>query len=411
MNNKFMSNYFLLYSYVHINCSRYEALIVNTESGKTIITQNVTFIKLFSKLKLPTIYYMIQITDELCNDIGFFNLLHVLEEEFCGEIISCIESNRPIQFSPQLKMSNNSPLDNDYLSSFDFINSDVVTQSMLDKLGHNILSNVLELSIYYNTLLTDKTLFNKIAHNQFLFPVIARQEMKLKNLNAIFDYSYPKLCKINIIVGKLDSADIEYLTACIQKYALSGKVTLYVTGEIYNDIDNDFITLFNRVYVWNNRWIVCQKVAGNQINLFLAENDTDLQMFENNSDIDEIFPLYNGENLNFCRNYLSFNRTDILNEEFSEREIFMNQYINTNFYGELSIFPDGNVYSCKNKISIGNIMEFNMKEILLSEFCNHRNWFITRNKISKCKDCVLNWICPPITHMELSMKAWQLCQV
>lgn len=405
-----MDTYFLFYSHIHINCSKQKALIFNSETRESIITHNMTFVKVFEEISLPTIYYMIHITDELYKDSVFKNLLQNLETLFYGETIHRLESNKPIQFSPHVVIKNNPPLETEYLSSFDFSNNDFITKAVLDDLGNDILTHVLEFSIYYSTLLNESCSFYNMTYNQYLFPVVSNTKIKMRELDSIFNYIYPRLCKINLIIGELDNDDIEYIKMCIQKNSLKGKIVLYIAGEICKNVTEDFSELFEIIYVWNSRKEVSCKIFKNQSNLSLAENETDLQIFENSSHVDEVFPLYNGSNLDFVKKYLSFTQKEILENHICEREIFMNKYINSNFYGELSIYPNGDVLSRKNCAPLGNIKKLDMKRMVLSEFCNHRNWFLTRNRMLVCKDCILNWLCPPITYNELEIMNWTLCE-
>ena len=55
--------YFVFYSNIHINASITQALILNTETNDSVITNNLTFIRLYSKISYPTIYKYLQIVE------------------------------------------------------------------------------------------------------------------------------------------------------------------------------------------------------------------------------------------------------------------------------------------------------------------------------------------------------------
>lgn len=402
----------MLYSYVFVNCTDTKALLLNTETGVGKVVENANFIELFKRISLPTEHYMIGIPDKLQNDPAFVNLLTELEADFFGESISTTEENKPIQFSPQVKINNNTPLEGDYLSTLDFSDEAFVTKSILDDIGNNIIENVLELSIYYSILRQKGASYPEATCNQYMFPVISDKTEKIRSLDRVFERTYPRLLKVNFVVGDMDCQDMEYIKDCVLRYSLKGKAYLYITEEVYENFPSDMYTFFENVYVWHiGNSSMKGRLAVNQKNYFLVENEEEISGLENNPGVDEIYPLYNGSNMDFMKSYLSYLKEDLLsNSGLSEREIFMNTYINTNFYGELSVYPDGEVFSRKNSASLGNIRTDSLKKMLLKEYCSCRNWFLTRNRMPVCKDCIYNWVCPPVTNNELEMENWTFCK-
>lgn len=147
--NEEIKDFFIIYSHVHINCNHREALIINTETNAFFYTINANFVKSFKKLTLPTIYYMFSITKDMKCDKDFMAFLELLEAEFCGEFIRTTLLNRPIQFSPLIRIANNTPLRMLPEFSEKNVNADI-HKGFENELGNNILSNVLEFSIYYN---------------------------------------------------------------------------------------------------------------------------------------------------------------------------------------------------------------------------------------------------------------------
>lgn len=407
--NEEIEDYFIIYSHVHINCNHREALIINTENDTFFYTENTTFIKAFTGLSLPTVYYMFPITEDMKYDKSFIAFLELLEAEFCGEFIKTTFLNRPVQFSPQFKIANNSPLN--MLPEFLEKNVNVdILKGFENELGNNILSHVLELSIYYSTLTSKPVISSFPIHRQYLFPIVDTQYSCFNDFSSIFESVFPHLCKINIIVGDLKKNDILLIKDVIQKYNLYNKISLYIVSSVFQNINTDFINLFSMVYVWHDKYSQIIQAPERITNLLLVDNEEDMFLFENNPNIHEIYPLYHGKNDRFCYDYLSFEIKDLMvDRKINDREIFMNQNINSNFFGEISIYPTGEVYSCKSRKSIGNIWNNNIKNIVFDELNTYRHWHVTRNSIPYCKDCVFNWICPPVTHNELEINKWDFC--
>lgn len=88
---------------------------------------------------------------------------------------------------------------------------------------------------------------------------------------------------------------------------------------------------------------------------------------------------------------------------------FSHKLINSNFFGRISILPNGELFTCKNKNSLGNINSDNLKDLLLKEMTEAQNWFLTRSKISPCINCKYNILCPPIGDFELYMNQFNFC--
>lgn len=395
--------YFVFYSNIHINASITQALILNTETNDSVITNNLTFIRLYSKISYPTIYYMLDIgIEDIDSDEDFASLLRYLEDNFYGELFDM--ENRPIQFSPQVKINNNDPINISSISKADD------KENALNVIGTDILGNILEISIYYNTL----TLPNcyKDAYLQYLYPIQNVESIRFDNFDKLLFADYPNLSKVNFILGDFLIENIDYLQKNIQDLINRNiEVNLYVVDYVYDDIPDLFLMLFANIYVWYDsvcRFKKSTKRMASQKNYFLVYSTETLQELETLSNIDEIYPLYYN-NIDFVEDYLSFRKEELLSIGISGRNILMNQYVNSNFFGELSIYPNGNVFSCKNGESLGNIYRDLVKDMLMKEFCQTRYWFMTRNNLSICRDCIFNTICPPITSNELYMNKWNFC--
>ncbi|SEG28891.1 pseudo-rSAM protein, GG-Bacteroidales system [Parabacteroides chinchillae] len=123
------------------------------------------------------------------------------------------------------------------------------------------------------------------------------------------------------------------------------------------------------------------------------------------------YPYFTGYNKDFCINQLKFDLLDIFSQELDENSIFSRQLINSNFYGRLSIFPNGEIFSCINKVTLGNISSNSIKNIILEEMTENRNWFLTRKSVSPCSSCKYNILCPSISDFEIFMNYFSFCNL
>lgn len=122
----------------------------------------------------------------------------------------------------------------------------------------------------------------------------------------------------------------------------------------------------------------------------------------------ELVPFYNGFNLDFIRDFLSIDISMLSRSHIVKRHVFMNQVLNSNFFGKLELYTDGAIYSNPNFPKLGNI-ENEFSDVLLRAFNNNSAWFLTRN-VDPCNECVFKWLCPPQSNYELNTGVANLCK-
>lgn len=396
--------FFIFYSFVYVNVSldSCEILVKNFENGFGVIVNNKLLSDKLGEISSDTIYYGFELTQDDYENQEIHSFLQLLEQNMCGELILNEQTKLPIQFPPTLKIES--------LTYFDEIltpyqNNDSVSLSILNDLGVNILYNVLELSIYYSTNTNPVLMKMHNAFSQYLYPIIDSNLQKLEGFDILFRYNYPKLLRINLVLGMVDSYDLEKISLILEDNNLSDKVILYTTEDVFQSLPCRFYEKFHKVKIWN-----CSHEENLNVEyIYLDEDIRKLVDMEDNSKVSETYPLYVGSNKEECIKYLSYDKNDILENNISEDEMLINKYINPNFYGELSILPDGMVYSRKKTLPLGNIYKDDVKKMVLLEICKYRNWFMTRDKLNQCRNCVLNVLCPPITQLEIEMQYMTFC--
>ncbi|MBD5307690.1 MAG: TIGR04150 pseudo-rSAM protein [Bacteroides sp.] len=115
----------------------------------------------------------------------------------------------------------------------------------------------------------------------------------------------------------------------------------------------------------------------------------------------ELVPLYTGSNLDFFKEYVFNSLDDILRQKSTKLDIHRRQNINEHFFGKLYILPNGDTYSNLNYSLIGNIMTNSMTELVYTQMDHSSCWFLTRDKVMACRQCVNKTICPSISNYEL----------
>lgn len=163
------------------------------------------------------------------------------------------------------------------------------------------------------------------------------------------------------------------------------------------------------------RFKIIQSRCDNKVSLKIA-----IQHTMNNKDIIEqiekmqnvsIVPFFNGSNEVFFQNNVFLTTQDIACLNPSANDVLMNQVLNANFFGKIIIDSNSNVYSRFNGNSIGKIQQGQDIVGFVEQYLQYNdNWFLTRDKVSPCSDCLFCYLCPPISNYEISFKRYNLCE-
>ena len=122
----------------------------------------------------------------------------------------------------------------------------------------------------------------------------------------------------------------------------------------------------------------------------------------------EVHPIYTGENLLFFENNIYSTEEDILQSHYDKQDIFAHQVMNTNFWGRLSVLPDGKVYSNLNHPPIGTLKD-RVYDLIVDEMKSKRSWRWMRDDMLPCKNCLYRYLCPSPSNYEIVIGKTNLC--
>lgn len=147
--------------------------------------------------------------------------------------------------------------------------------------------------------------------------------------------------------------------------------------------------------------------------IFKVEDDMDLKSVEDimsvyNIQNYSILPVFNHKNVLFILSLLSPNINDIFSRPISLKEIYRNKRINSNAFGFLSIDVDGGFYSGFSNDKIGDINNLSIKGCIHKELSENSAWRSVRSN-GRCKDCLFQYICPPISKAETNFDISDNC--
>ena len=129
--------------------------------------------------------------------------------------------------------------------------------------------------------------------------------------------------------------------------------------------------------------------------VFLVASENDYMTAENLSEgLQNIkyVPVYNGCNDKFFMDNVFLREEDILASHLSRRQVFMHQVLNTEFFGRLSVMPDGKVYSDLTSPALGTVSD-SVYDLILKEMEENHSWRRIRNR-GQCAGCLYRYLCP-----------------
>lgn len=124
----------------------------------------------------------------------------------------------------------------------------------------------------------------------------------------------------------------------------------------------------------------------------------------------EVHPYYNGHNIQFFEENVYLSKEDIVATPISMREIFRNQKLNANSFGSLYILPNGDIKANLNERTIGHLDKDKIIDVINHEMLQNTAWRKVRS-LGPCKNCVYQYLCPPLSNYERILNRQNLCNV
>ena len=155
--------------------------------------------------------------------------------------------------------------------------------------------------------------------------------------------------------------------------------------------------------------IVELKNIKNMIFTIIISNDNDLKyivrIFDDLNITNFIIkPLYTKQNYDFFKENVFIDQNIFMEYPIQLDDILINKVLNTNYFGKLTILPNGDIISTFSKNKLGNLFNENLKLAIYKELKGKRSWKLTRQNIIPCKKCIFNEMCPPISNYEIVVK-------
>lgn len=405
--------FLVLEPYIFVRRKKNQLLLYNFMDGNYIINNSPLVSAVFKYNYSKMHIYKI---NNVCEqDEGLNEFIHEVERLFFG---FRIETNSikslPIQFSPAVNIQS----DRD-ITIFDFSRSD------------KALINLTEITVYLNSHPNTNELFFKEANKQIICPSTDTIESEL-DLNKLVTFLNPclkgdSLKILNIAGWQIDKyryyqgllSFVEQNELIFNFYVLINDNLDFLTNEILKNKPNIHFKIIVKPTLTKfeiKRLETLYSLCNNIDFHFVISSEKDYIYFEDIISKTQIKkftfkPYYNGTNFNFFNESMFIEKEDIFSKVQTLNDIYSNILMNPLHFGKIQILSSGNVFANLNRNILGNIFDNNIYEIIYKEIKTGKTWFQSKSKNKPCKDCIYDFLCPPISNYEYVIKKNNLCSI
>ena len=149
---------------------------------------------------------------------------------------------------------------------------------------------------------------------------------------------------------------------------------------------------------------------------FIVQREADIKLAETlisefKLEKTQLAPFFNGENLDFFKDYVFLDRESILEGKPQMNEILEHTVLNQCDFKKFTVLSDKTVYANLNHPKIGELGKDHVMQIIYNELHKGKSWTKVRKNVNPCKSCVYNALCPPISNYEYAMGRYNLCEI
>ncbi|MEG0519240.1 MAG: TIGR04150 pseudo-rSAM protein [Bacteroidales bacterium] len=314
-----------------------------------------------------------------------------------GSVVKTSFEKRPVSYPPVLKINRD----------IDSIRYDYGK----GRAGY-ILQYLHEITIY----LSGHKHIEDHNYKQTIYPIACSGKLVEEKLLKLIDSTQGGALDVINLLGDTKIIS-EYLNLFQMLRHLDIRVNFYI---LYEDFCNNKDTIeaimpdFNIIVLYKGCFLKSINPSYDSVCLITSETEVNIaeQFLLENTDKEksiELVPIYTGENLEFFKKNVFITKEEILLQKRSKQDIFINMELNTNYFGKLTILPDGHIYSNVNRNPLGTIDD-SLYEIIYKELDESVAWRNVRNE-EPCNKCRFRWLCPPVSNYEFIAKTYNLCTI
>lgn len=410
---RFKGLYWLYFEfYVYIRLTEKKVLLLNTLDNTRIVSDDPQILSLFAKILEQKENGGCEIDfDNIYIDEVYQAFFNKVRNKYMGDLIKKeLVEEYPFQFPMEAKVNNDFRKSN----NAKWIDNDFLQKSLfsLNLILNNKCFNECEnCSKYYKQFLCCSKYF-------------PGDSLPVKYVESVLrDNEFCNLLKINILGGDVSLyEDFDDLLCVLSKFRT--KCYLYcnylnihlLDSEIWKFFENRIMMIIDMDLIDKNNIEEIKSYSRKCHLLFVVKNARDYNsVCRYTDDIDQSFfdliPFYDGSNIDFFKKYVFVNEKDLFSNLYSVEQIYKKQLLNELFFGELIVFPNGDISSGVNEKMLGNLKDEAILNILKKELERPDSlWFKSRNKTS-CSTCLYVDLCPSVSNYEFVMDKMDLCKM
>jgi len=422
-----MSYWFYIEPYIYISSKDKKVIFYNTLNGKILEYTGIPkILKIAKKLMSNRGTYVVRLSTEDLQDQVIKSFVKKIQLYYFGDLIKKESSTtKPIQITPILN-----------------VYSDVYRLDEMKRFafGRNVLNSLKSISFYINNQVDYEVPHLKSAYKQFLFSYSDQKEKELDIgdiKKILFDAQASSLRQINILGGNIfrylhfDELYDFLCTLNIAKiYLVHYRDIAEPSCEIIENNKKKFLTRINDKKIQLKIFInfpifdkqfntAIEFVRSNKPDsefIFIVENEKvldDVNTIISNFSINNyvLKPYYDGKNYHFFKKFVFLSRKFFLKETINYKEIFGRMVINSNHFGNFTVFSNGSIYANPNKPRLGSLGADSLYEIIYKELSFGKSWRNLRKNVNPCKSCIYNLLCPPLSNYEYVIGKNNLCNL
>lgn len=408
-----MQNYwFYIESYVYISVKKRNSVLFNTLNKKTFTFNNKKIIEILTKIKRRENHQVILLSERNIEEWNLMHLIKYIRENYLGDIIDVnYSTKKPIQFIPYLKIHKDIKF---YLKK-----ENNIFEGQLKNYLHELtifLDNECKLNCdvckygYKQFTCCTKEIPHKTIDKNLILNFLLELRHQPLSINLLGSMA----TSLNFIKELQNNLDINLLKIKYYNHILNIEGQLEELSTFLN-LKLCLIITFPKNL--NHKEII-NKLKNTTIDVryyFLVKEYSEFQEAErliedNNINDYHIQPFYINSNIEFFKENVFIDKSDLQYCQTSFKEIFTNETINRNYFGKLTILNDGNVYSSLYNGKLGSISD-SVKSLILKEFKENFSWRKLRKFCYPCRECAFNSLCPPLSNIENAIGQNNLCNI
>lgn len=408
-----MKEYWLyIEPYTFVWSNKEQILMYNTLSIKGYIYDNNRFLQPFiDKLQDAKSIYSISISETELNNPMIKGFIDLIRFTFCGDLVDReICKHKPVIIYPSLNIN-----DDVFRNTNEILNNETF--------GRKVINNLTSITIHLGGACPNSCAFCDEKCKQLGWCNASESELDFNKLKGFLaNLTCADSIRLNFYGGDIFNCSYwNELLNELQKYSYSKSFNVdyrlcnqfaidrlidlkYGVNILISDLED--VMLLNKLF----------EKYKSVVNFVFSVDDYDSFM-QSSTFIDkydlkftEILPYYNGDNELFFETYVFQGRDDILNSECSKKNVFTHEVLNTNYFGKLILWHDGNVYANLYGEFVGNY-EDSVKELIYNEIKTGHYWRKTRDAVEPCSKCLYKYLCPSPSNYEIAIGKSNLCNI